>query len=118
MREFADRAALVAIAERIVLEEAHRIPESRWRPSDEDGPDIVAAVAEARERLAGERRAIVLRKIEQAVNCRNRCEANNQPIPMWARNWLAPLDAIQGGGTNDETENLDEALALLSQAVA
>jgi hypothetical protein len=114
MRLFHDEVALRETAERSALEEAHRLPDSCWRASDDEGPDLISAVADARERLAGERRAIVLRKIEQAANCRDRFQASGWPVPQWARAWLKPIESLK---ENDETENLEDALSALSAAL-
>jgi hypothetical protein len=86
-----------------------------WRPSDEDIPEFIAAVDEARVRLAGEVMSIRLRKIEQTANTRDLYKANGWPVPQWARNTLSFLDEYRSSET--ETENLDDALSALKAAV-
>jgi len=76
---------------------------------------ISATVAEIRQMAEnGNTAAKVVAKIDSAMRAKRHADRWGEPVPEWARETLSFLDEYQ----NDETENLDEALAALARAVA
>jgi hypothetical protein len=78
-------------------------------------PDIRAAWASIRKlAMQGHPLAANLVKIDAAMQAKKLAEHEGTEVPAAARETLSFLDEYQ----NAETQNLDEALALLSQALA
>jgi hypothetical protein len=83
-----------------------------WR--DRNVPSTAKAWASIRELATqGHPLAAVIVRIDAAIQAKKLAKAEGTEVPAWARETLSFLDEYQC-----ETENLDEALALLSQAVA
>lgn len=133
MTEFVDHNAMIAAAEREVRDEARRHPDDPWTldgarryhslHGDQATPEFATAVADARKRLRNELLAERYRRVEQAVNSRDWFESRGWAVPLWARNtlaWAAEPSKITALYEFDDDDNvdLDEALAVLSRAVA
>jgi hypothetical protein len=78
-------------------------------------PDMRGAWAQIRELATqGNPLAGVFVRIEAATKAKKIADAGGAEVPAWARETLSFLDEYQDA----ETENLDEALAALSRAIA
>jgi hypothetical protein len=78
-------------------------------------PSTAKAWADVRQMATqGHPLAAALVKIDAAQSAKKIADAEGSEVPSWARETLQFLDCYQ----NDETLNLDEALAVLSRAIA
>ncbi len=120
MRQFVDRKAMIAAAEMEVRAEARRHPDDAWQMQAGDTHAFAQAVAEARKRLRDECLSERFDQARKAVTVRDDYEARGWPVPLWARNTCAwatePTKILElyGFDEEDETNNLDEAIAALS----
>jgi hypothetical protein len=83
-------------AEWLVRRDACRRVDDRWRPSHSTPPEVIRAVADARERLVDEVEAIQAEIVEKARRWADRIEKTNAelpadeqwPLPSWVRHTL------------------------------